>query len=139
MQRLPTTLEGPILIESVAHGDDRGFFMETYRRSTFLELGVTDDLVQDNHSRSRQGIVRGMHFQPGMAQARPLRRGARSLTSLSICAGARLTFGQWEMFELSDGNRRQLYCPNGFAHGFCVLSDDRRCHLQDLGVLRRLA
>ncbi len=122
MQRLPTTLEGPILIESVAHGDDRGFFMETYRRSTFLELGVTDDLVQDNHSRSRQGIVRGMHFQPGMGKLVRCARG----TILDVVVDLRRSspaFGQWETFELSDGNRRQLYCPDGFAHGFCVLSE----------------
>ncbi len=122
MQRLPTNLEGPVLIEVVAHGDDRGFFMETYRRSTFQELGVAEELIQDNHSRSRQGIVRGMHFQPGMGKLVRCARG----TILDVVVDLRRSspaFGQWEMFELSDSNRRQLYCPNGFAHGFCVVSD----------------
>jgi dTDP-4-dehydrorhamnose 3,5-epimerase len=122
MQRLPTSLDGPILIETVAHGDERGFFMETYRRSVFQELGVAEELVQDNHSRSRQGIVRGMHFQPGMGKLVRCARGA-ILDVLVDLRRSSPAFGRWEMFELSDSNRRQLYCPNGFAHGFCVVSD----------------
>lgn len=122
MQRLPTTLDGLILLEPVIHGDERGFFLETYRRNALDDLGVHAELVQDNHSRSRRGVVRGMHFQPGMAKLIRCARG----TILDVVVDLRRrspTFGRWEKFELSDRNHHQLYCPDGFAHGFCVLSD----------------
>jgi dTDP-4-dehydrorhamnose 3,5-epimerase len=122
MQRLPTKLSGPILIEPVVHGDERGFFLETYRRSALQHLGVREELVQDNHSRSRRGIVRGMHFQPGMAKLIWCARGA-ILDVLVDLRRSSPAFGRWEAFELSDGNHHQLYCPDGFAHGFCVLSE----------------
>jgi dTDP-4-dehydrorhamnose 3,5-epimerase len=124
MQRLPTVLDGPILIEPSVLGDDRGFFCETFRRSTFAELGIPEEMVQDNHSRSRFGIVRGMHFQVGMGAAK-LVRCARG-TIYDVVVDVRPdspTFGQWEGFELTDENMRMAYCPIGFAHGFCVLSD----------------
>jgi dTDP-4-dehydrorhamnose 3,5-epimerase len=123
MRALPIRLNGPVLIESVVHGDDRGFFQETYRRSAFADLGIEHDFVQDNHSRSRHGIVRGMHFQPGMAKLVRCARGAILDVLVDIRAGSP-AFGEWEGFELSDTNHHQLYCPDGFAHGFCVLSDD---------------
>ena len=122
MQRLPTTLEGPMLLKPVVHGDERGFFLETYRRGVFDELGIRDELVQDNHSRSRQGVLRGMHFQAGMAKLIRCARGA----IVDVVVDLRRSsprFGQWERFELSDRNHYQLYCPDGFAHGFCVLSE----------------
>lgn len=122
MRRLPTTLEGPILLEPVVHGDERGFFLETYRRGVFVELGIDDDFVQDNHSRSGRGIVRGMHYQPGMAKLVRCARGAIFDVLVDVRRGSP-TFGQWEGFELDDSNHRQLYCPEGFAHGFCVLSE----------------
>ena len=68
MERLETKLDGPLLLQPIVHGDERGFFLETYRRSALAEFGVEDEFVQDNHSRSRRGVVRGMHFQPGMAK-----------------------------------------------------------------------
>ena len=111
-----------MLIESAVHGDARGFFQETYRREAFAELGVAEDFVQDNHSRSRRGIVRGMHFQPGTAKLVRCARGAVFDVLVDIRPDSD-TFGQWEGFELSDENHRQLYCPDGFAHGFCVLSE----------------
>ena len=123
MRALPVRLGGPVLIESVVHGDHRGFLQETYRRSTFAELGIEDDFLQDNHSRSRRGIVRGMHFQPGMAKLVRCARGAVLDVVVDIRRGSP-TFGEWEAFELSDSNHRQLYCPDGFAHGFCVLSEE---------------
>jgi dTDP-4-dehydrorhamnose 3,5-epimerase len=122
MRRLPTTLDGPLLLEPVVHGDERGFFLETYRRSALEDLGVSDELVQDNHSRSRKGIVRGMHFQPGMAKLVHCARGAIADVLVDLRSSSP-AFGQWEMYELSDTNHHQLYCPNGFAHGFCVLSE----------------
>jgi dTDP-4-dehydrorhamnose 3,5-epimerase len=122
VQLLECRLSGPKLLLPVVHGDERGFFQEVYRRSSFAELGVGDDFVQDNHSRSRQGIVRGMHFQPGMAKLIRCVRGAIYDVLVDIRPGSP-TFGQWEGFRLDDVEHHQLYCPDWFAHGFCVLSD----------------
>jgi dTDP-4-dehydrorhamnose 3,5-epimerase len=122
VQRLSTRLSGPILLEPTVHGDERGFFVETFRRNVFAELGVDVELVQDNHSRSGRGIVRGMHYQQGMAKLVRCARGAIYDVLVDIRRESD-TFGQWEGFELSDSNHRQLYCPEGFGHGFCVLSE----------------
>lgn len=117
-----TRLEGPRLITPVAHGDERGFFLETFRADLLEAAGVHEQWIQDNHSRSRRGIVRGMHFQPGMAKLVRCARGAIFDVVVDVRVGSP-TFGEWEGYELSDGNHRQLLCPDGFAHGFCVLSD----------------
>jgi dTDP-4-dehydrorhamnose 3,5-epimerase len=122
MWQLPTHLRGPILIEPVVHRDTRGFFQEVYRKDRLAELGITDTFVQDNHSRSAGGIVRGMHFQPGMAKLVRCARGAILDVVVDLRRGSP-GFGQWEGFRLDDENCHQLYCPDGFAHGFCVLSD----------------
>jgi len=124
MERLATRLEGPILIAPRVLGDERGFFVETYRRSIFADLGIAEEMVQDNHSRSRRGIVRGMHFQIGKGAAKLVRagRGAIYDVVVDVRVGSP-TFGQWEGFELTEENMHTLYCPVGFAHGFCVLSD----------------
>src|SRR5947209_16568675 len=124
MRTLETRLDGPILIESNVIGDERGFFCETYRQSVFAELGVVEQMVQDNHSRSRRGVVRGMHFQVGRGVAKLVRcgRGAILDVVVDIRRGSP-TFGQWEAVELSDENMRIAYCPIGFAHGFCTLSN----------------
>jgi dTDP-4-dehydrorhamnose 3,5-epimerase len=124
MKRLETRLEGPILIEPRVLGDERGFFCETYRREVFAELGIAEEMVQDNHSRSGKGIVRGMHFQIGAGAAKLVRcaRGAIVDVMVDIRRGSP-TFGEWEAFELTEENMRSVYCPVGFAHGFCVLSD----------------
>jgi dTDP-4-dehydrorhamnose 3,5-epimerase len=114
-----------VLIRPVAHVDERGFFQETYRENTFRDLGIPVEFVQDNHSRSVHGVVRGMHFQVGDGVAKLVRcaRGAILDVVVDIRRGSP-TFGEWEAFELSDENFRQVYCPVGFAHGFCVLSDE---------------
>ena len=124
MKTIATRLEGPILIEPRVIGDDRGFLCETYRRNVFAELGIPEEMVQDNHSRSRRGIVRGMHFQIGDGAAKLVRcaRGAIVDVLVDIRRGSP-TFGGWEAFELDEDNMRTVYCPVGFAHGFCVLSD----------------
>ena len=122
MRRLETRVEGPILFEPEVHGDKRGFFVETARASTLAELGVPDSFVQDNQSRSARGVLRGMHFQPGMAKLVRCARGAIFDVVVDIRPGSP-AFGRWEGFELNDENHHQLYCPDGFAHGFCVLSD----------------
>jgi dTDP-4-dehydrorhamnose 3,5-epimerase len=122
MQKLPTKLIGPVLLAPVVHGDERGFFLESYRTNVLAELGVLDAFVQDNHSRSRRGILRGMHFQPGQAKLVRCVRGAIFDVIVDIRPGS-AQFGQWEGFRIDDTDHQQLYVPDGFAHGFCVLSD----------------
>jgi dTDP-4-dehydrorhamnose 3,5-epimerase len=122
MRRLETELEGLVLLEPTIHGDERGFFVETFRREWLADVGVDVDLVQHNQSRSRRGVVRGMHFQPGLAKLIRCARGA----ILDVVVDARRSspsFGHWEAAKLDDETHRQLYVPPGFAHGFCVLSE----------------
>jgi dTDP-4-dehydrorhamnose 3,5-epimerase len=124
MERLPTRLDGPILLQPTVHGDARGFFAETYRRSVFEQIGIGDEFVQDNHSRSGRGVLRGMHYQLGRGQSKLVRCGRGTIVDVVVdIRRGSPTFGQWEAHELSDGNMRQLYCPIGFAHGFCVTSE----------------
>jgi dTDP-4-dehydrorhamnose 3,5-epimerase len=122
MQKLPTKLQGPLLLAPVVHGDERGFFLESFRARALSDFGVNDDFVQDNHSRSLRGIVRGMHYQPGMAKLIRCVRGAVVDVLVDIRRGSP-QFGQWEAYRLDDIEHHQLYCPDGFGHGFCVLSE----------------
>jgi dTDP-4-dehydrorhamnose 3,5-epimerase len=124
MRRLDTRLEGPILLAPDVFGDERGFFCETYRRSTFMELGIQEEMVQDNHSRSRRGVVRGMHFSVGRGATKLVRcvRGSIHDVLVDLRRGSP-TFGQWEGLDLTEENMHILYVPVGFAHGFCVLSE----------------
>jgi dTDP-4-dehydrorhamnose 3,5-epimerase len=122
MQTIDTRLDGPLVVKPAMHRDERGFFVETYRRNVYSELGIADDFVQDNHSRSRRGVVRGMHFQPGQAKLVRCARGEILDVLVDIRPGSR-TFGQWEGYKLGEEGGEQLYCPDGFAHGFCVLSE----------------
>ena len=122
MRRLETRLEGPLLLEPTVHGDARGFFLETYREAAVAELGVHDEFVQDNHSRSGRGVLRGMHFQPGQAKLVRCARGAILDVIVDIRRGTG-SFGLWEGVRLDDEAHCQLYVPDGFAHGFCVLSE----------------
>jgi len=128
-KRLETRLEGLVLVQPKVSRDARGFFLESYHRKRWVELGISNEFVQDNHSRSRRGVVRGMHFQTrggpcdeGQAKLVRCSSGAILDVVVDIRRGSP-TFGDWEAFELSDDNLRQLMCPVGFAHGFCVLSD----------------
>ncbi len=125
MRTIPTRLEGPMLIEPLVLGDERGFFCETYRRNVLAGLGIGEEMVQDNHSRSRRGIVRGMHFQIGEGASKLVRcaRGEIVDVVVDLRRGSP-TFGRWEAFELSSENMRIVYCPIGFAHGFCVVSEE---------------
>lgn len=122
MERLQTRLQGPILFKPTVHGDKRGFFLETYRRDALREAGISEDFVQHNHSRSKQGIVRGMHFQPGQAKLVRCARGSVLDVVVDLRRGSP-TFGEWEGVELDDVGNQQLFVPDGFAHGFCVLSE----------------
>jgi dTDP-4-dehydrorhamnose 3,5-epimerase len=124
MQRLETRIDGPILIAPRVIGDERGFFCETYRRSVYTELGIPEEMVQDNHSRSVEGVLRGMHFQIGAGAAKLVRcgRGAIYDVVVDLRRGSP-TFGEWEGFRLDEQNMHVLYCPIGFAHGFCTISE----------------
>lgn len=124
MHKLTTKLGGPVLIEPNVHRDGRGFLVESYRRGVFAELGIADEFVQENHSRSSRGVIRGMHFQVGEGMAKLVRcaRGAIVDVLVDVRRGSP-TFGEWEAFQLDDENLRELYCPIGFAHGFCVMSE----------------
>src|SRR3954451_17294324 len=123
MQTIATRLDGPLVVQPAVHGDKRGFFVETYRRDVYAEVGIREEFVQDNHSRSGQGVVRGMHFQPGQAKLVRCARGTILDVLVDIRPGSP-SCGEWEAYELSDADAAQLYCPDGFAHGFCVTSDE---------------
>jgi dTDP-4-dehydrorhamnose 3,5-epimerase len=125
LESLPIKLDGPLLLRPRVFGDDRGFFAETYRKSWLAEHGVTEEFVQDNHSRSSRGVIRGMHFQKAEHGAAKLVRAATGAI-LDVLVDLRRgspTYGQWEGHELSDENMHLLYVPHGFGHGFCVLSE----------------
>jgi dTDP-4-dehydrorhamnose 3,5-epimerase len=125
MRVLPTSLDGVLLLEPAVHGDDRGFFVETFRANVWGELGIDVEFVQDNHSRSRRGTLRGMHFQTDPGQAKLVRCARGQI--LDVVVDLRRdsnTFGRWDGHELDDANLRQLWVPVGFAHGFCVLSEE---------------
>jgi dTDP-4-dehydrorhamnose 3,5-epimerase len=113
---------GAKLIKPRVHGDDRGFFLESFRVDVLEAAGLPTGFVQDNHSRSGGGVVRGMHFQPGQVKLVRCVRGAIFDVVVDIRAGSP-SFGRWEGYELNDQTHLQLLVPNGFAHGFCVLSD----------------
>jgi len=126
MRVLSTTLPGLHILEPVAHGDERGFFCETYRREWDSELGIgaAELFLQDNHSRSSRGVVRGMHFHIGEGVAKLVRCGRGRILDVAVdLRRGSPTYGKWEGVELDDEGMRALYIPVGFAHGFCVLSD----------------
>lgn len=105
-------------------GDHRGFFMEAYRQDLFAGMGISYDFVQDNHSRSTRGVIRGLHFQfdPPMAKLMRVTLGSVFLVAVDIRKGSP-TLGQWFGTDVSAENRRQVFAPPGFARGFCVLSE----------------
>lgn len=122
----PTVLAEVLIITPRVFPDPRGFFFESYNQETWRANGIDTVFVQDNHSKSGRGALRGLHFQlPPMAQVKLVRcvRGAIWDVAVDIRAGSP-TFGRWAGVELSADNFRQLYVPAGFAHGFCVLSDE---------------
>jgi dTDP-4-dehydrorhamnose 3,5-epimerase len=121
---IPTRMDGPLLIEPAVFGDERGFFSETFRANELAQHGITEAFVQDNHSRSKRGTIRGIHFQIGAGASKLVRCGRGKIVDVLVdLRRASETYGQWEAFELSDETMRMLYAPIGFGHGFCVLSD----------------
>ena len=123
-QALATKLDGVVLVEPTVHGDERGFFVETYSRDAWAELGVDVEFVQHNHSRSSQGTLRGLHFQTAPGQAKLLRCARGEILDVAVdLRRDSPTYGQWEAHVLDDQQHHQLFVPIGFAHGFVVLSD----------------
>jgi dTDP-4-dehydrorhamnose 3,5-epimerase len=125
MRAIPTELDGPLLLAPEVHADPRGFLVETFRAREWAAQGIDVSFVQDNQSRSRRGTLRGMHFQTSPGQAKLVRcaRGSVLDVVLDIRRGS-ATFGRWQAVELDDVEMRQLFIPVGFAHGFCVLSEE---------------
>ena len=124
-ERLETKLDGVVLIEPQVHGDERGFMVESFSRDAWRQLGVEVEFVQHNHSRSRRGTLRGIHFQtePGQAKLVRCARGEILDVAVDLRRGSP-TFGQWEAHRLDDVRHRQLFVPVGFGHGFAVLSEE---------------
>jgi dTDP-4-dehydrorhamnose 3,5-epimerase len=124
MEQLPTRLAGLVLLAPDVFGDDRGFFVETYREELWSGFGIPTGFVQDNHSRSRRGTLRGIHFQthPGQGKLVRCARGSVLDVVVDLRRGSP-TFGEWEAVQLDDERHLQLWIPIGFGHGFCVLSD----------------
>ncbi|MDS4070371.1 MAG: dTDP-4-dehydrorhamnose 3,5-epimerase [Candidatus Competibacter sp.] len=125
MKIVATELPGVLLLEPNVFGDARGFFMETWQAARYREAGMPERFVQDNHSRSRRGVLRGLHYQLAQPQGKLVwvTRGAVFDVAVDIRRGSP-TFGRWYGCVLDDVDHRQLYVPPGFAHGFCVLSDE---------------
>jgi dTDP-4-dehydrorhamnose 3,5-epimerase len=123
VRAVPTSLPGLLIIEPTVHRDPRGFFVETYRQSTMAEIGVGDQWIQDNHSRSTRGVARGLHFQlDGQAKLVRCARGEILDVAVDIRHGSP-TYGKYELMPLDETDMRMAYIPAGFAHGFCVISD----------------
>lgn len=124
MNVLRTELDGVLIIEPRVFGDARGFFFESYHAERYAQSGIPVTFVQDNHSRSILGTIRGLHYQFRRPQAKLIRviQGAVFDVAVDIRRGSP-TFGKWVGVELSAANKRQLFIPAGFAHGFCVLED----------------
>jgi dTDP-4-dehydrorhamnose 3,5-epimerase len=123
-ERLETRIDGLVLVQPKVIADERGFFFETYRRNEYSDLGIDVEFVQDNHSRSMRGTIRALHFQLTPGQAKLIRVARGSIFDVAVDLRPRSsTYGQYEAFELSDENARQIFIPVGFAHGFCVTSE----------------
>jgi dTDP-4-dehydrorhamnose 3,5-epimerase len=124
MNVIETPLPGVKLIEPKVFGDDRGFFLESWNAAAFAAAGLDIAFVQDNHSRSARGVLRGLHYQLGTPQGKLVRVTSGAVYDVAVdIRRSSPHFGQWVGYELSDANKRMLYVPPGFAHGFLVLSE----------------
>ena len=124
MKRIDTALPGVCILEPVVHGDHRGFFLEMYHERAFAALGIPHRFVQDNYSRSSRHVLRGLHYQLSRPQAKLVRvvRGEVFDVAVDVRRGSP-TFGKWVGETLSEDNRKAMFIPEGFAHGFLVLSE----------------
>jgi dTDP-4-dehydrorhamnose 3,5-epimerase len=121
-RRVPTEIDGVVLIDPTVHGDERGFFLETFRADEMAHLGIDVEFVQENHSRSGAGVLRGIHMQRGQAKLVRCARGRIFDVAVDLRPDSP-TYRRWEGYELDDADHRQLFIPDGFGHGFCVVSD----------------
>ncbi len=121
---IKTSIDGVIIIEPTVFGDERGYFMETYQKEEFKQLGLDVDFVQDNQSSSHKGVLRGLHFQYTQPQGKLVRVISGEVFDVAVdLRKDSSTYGKWEGVILSAENKKQFYIPPGFAHGFVVLSD----------------
>ena len=123
MKVIETALPGVLIIEPKVFGDARGFFIETFQLERYREIGITQPFVQDNHSRSPHGVLRGLHYQKTRPQGKLVRVSRGAVYDVAVDVDPKSpTFGRYVGVELSDDNHRQIWIPPGYAHGFCVLS-----------------
>lgn len=119
-----TSIEGVYIIDTQIFGDDRGYFMETYQKEVFAEAGLDMEFVQDNQSKSKKGVLRGLHFQYTQPQGKLVRVIKGKVFDVAVdLRSDSTTYGKWVGVILSEENKKQFYIPEGFAHGFVVLSD----------------
>ena len=124
MELIETAIEGVLIIEPKVFGDERGFFLETWNARTFAQAGLDLDFVQDNHSRSARGVLRGLHYQQPNPQGKLVRVTAGVVYDVAVdMRKSSPTFGKWVGVELSAANKRMFWVPEGFAHGFLTLED----------------
>lgn len=122
---IKTELSGVMIIEPTVFGDERGYFMETFQKEEFAAAGIYTEFVQDNQSKSSRGVLRGLHFQIENTQGKLVRVVKGEVFDVAVdCRPKSPTFGKWTGVVLSEENKRQFYVPEGFAHGFLVLSDE---------------
>jgi dTDP-4-dehydrorhamnose 3,5-epimerase len=124
IHKLSTSLPGVVILEPRVFADERGFFLESYNEKAFAELGIEERFVQDNHSSSRRNVLRGLHYQIGHAQGKLVRAVEGEILDVAVdMRRSSPTFGGWEAVRLSGENKRMLWIPAGFAHGFRVISE----------------
>lgn len=124
MRVIEAEISDVLIIEPQVYEDERGFFYESYSRCRYVAHGIEDSFVQDNHSRSKKGVIRGLHYQASPGQAKLVRVVVGEVFDVAVdIRHGSSTYGEWVGVTLSAENRRQLYIPVGFAHGFCVTSD----------------
>lgn len=123
MNKINTSLEGVFVLEPRVFGDERGYFLESYNERVLKELGIHERFVQDNHSYSKQNVLRGLHYQIPHPQGKLVRAIVGEILDVVVdLRRSSRTFGQWDAVPLSDNNKRMLWIPAGFAHGFRVVS-----------------
>ncbi len=124
IKKIPTPLPGVVILEPRVFGDERGFFLESYNQKVFAEVGIEDHFVQDNHSSSRRNVLRGLHYQIKQPQGKLVRAVEGEILDVAVdVRRSSPTFGAWEAVHLSGENKRMLWIPPGFAHGFRVISE----------------
>jgi dTDP-4-dehydrorhamnose 3,5-epimerase len=124
IKKISTSLPGVVILEPRVFGDERGFFLESYNEKAFAELGIGERFVQDNHSSSQRNVLRGLHYQIKKTQGKLVRAVEGEILDVAVdVRRSSPTFGGWEAVRLSGENKRMLWIPTGFAHGFCVISE----------------